>query len=226
MQYREFSLIFSTPRMNRYLHACRNSTKRAMTLYRRNLKLSQELFTIISCFEIALRNKIDSECCSNFGNDWLRDAASNGGVLNNRSCQKTSVIINQAVRNLRPYSHNKVVAELGFGLWRYMFAQPQFTAMGRCLLRIFPLKPRSTQAMQYNNSYVFNQLASINELRNRIAHHEPICFTQGTNTINTNYARDNYHRIIELFNWMDINHRSLLYGIDHVETICDQIDQI
>jgi len=226
MVYREFSLIFSTPRMNRYLHACGGSTKRAMTLYRKNLKLSQELFTIISCFEIALRNKINNECCNNFGNDWLRDAASNGGAFNNVNCQATSSIINQVVRNLRPYSHNKVVAELGFGFWRYMYAPHQFNAMGRCLLRIFPSKPRSSAAMQYNSTYVFNQLADINEIRNRIAHHEPICFTQGTNTIDTNYARDNYHKIIELFNWMDINHRSLLYGIDHVEQICNQIDHI
>lgn len=31
-----------------------------MTLYRKNLQLSRELFTIISCFEIALRNAIDN----------------------------------------------------------------------------------------------------------------------------------------------------------------------
>lgn len=31
-----------------------------MTLYRLNLRLSQEMFTIVSCLEVALRNAIDS----------------------------------------------------------------------------------------------------------------------------------------------------------------------
>ena len=41
--------------------ACGGDTRRAMTLYRYNLKLSQEMFTLISCFEVALRNRIDNQ---------------------------------------------------------------------------------------------------------------------------------------------------------------------
>jgi hypothetical protein len=69
-----------------------------------------------------------------------------------------------------------LVADLGFGFWRYMFAQHQFNATGRILLRVFPAKPTSTPAIQYNHTFIFNQLAQINNLRSRIAHHEPICF--------------------------------------------------
>ena len=50
-----------------------------MTLYRRNQKLSQEMFTMISCFEVALRNKIDAEMKQHWGNDWLRDFIIPGG---------------------------------------------------------------------------------------------------------------------------------------------------
>jgi hypothetical protein len=50
MKYAEFIRIMSEPRMNRYLTAVSNDTRKAMTLYRKNLRLSQELFTIISCF--------------------------------------------------------------------------------------------------------------------------------------------------------------------------------
>lgn len=45
--------------MARYLAASGSNTKKAMTLYRKNLQLSQELFTVISCFEVAIRNGID-----------------------------------------------------------------------------------------------------------------------------------------------------------------------
>ena len=43
MKYVDFEEIMSPARMNRYLTACANDSKKAMTLYRKNLILSQEL---------------------------------------------------------------------------------------------------------------------------------------------------------------------------------------
>ena len=59
MKFSEFEAIMSTQRINRYVQACKGNTRKAMILYRLNLKLSQEIFTIISCFEVALRNAIN-----------------------------------------------------------------------------------------------------------------------------------------------------------------------
>lgn len=81
MKYSEFEDIISQQRMRKYLLACNNDSKKAMTLYRYNLKLSQEMFTLISCFEVALRNKIDKQLTANLGNDWLRDAVIPNGRL-------------------------------------------------------------------------------------------------------------------------------------------------
>ena len=61
MKYIDFENIMSPARMSRYLQATGFDTRKAMTLYRKNLKLSQEMFTLISCFEIALRNKINDQ---------------------------------------------------------------------------------------------------------------------------------------------------------------------
>lgn len=226
MRYSEFENIMSSARMSRYLTACGGNTKKAMTLYRLNLKLSQELLTIISCFEVALRNSINTNCM-HLGNDWLRDGASSGGIFDSHNCRFTSQTINEAVRKLNSnYSHNKLIAELGFGFWRYLFASHQYTATGRTLLRIFPAKPTSTPAIQYNHTYIFNQLAKINDLRNRIAHHEPICFQLGTTVKHTVYSRQHYALILQLFQWMTIDEAALLYGLDHVNTICNQIDNL
>ena len=68
MKYSEFEDIISQQRMRKYLLACNNESKRAMTLYRYNLKLSQEMFALISCFEVTLRNRIDKEMKAHFGN--------------------------------------------------------------------------------------------------------------------------------------------------------------
>lgn len=59
MKYSAFEDVMSGTRIARYLVASANDSRKAMTLYRKNLSLCQELFTVISCFEIALRNKID-----------------------------------------------------------------------------------------------------------------------------------------------------------------------
>jgi len=119
-----------------------------------------------------------------------------------------------------------LIAELDFGLWRYLFARPQFVAGGQNLLQIFPSKPRSSVSMQYNNTYIFNELTKINELRNRIAHHEPICFKNNTAVIDTNYIRQIYNLILQLFTWMNINAAELLYGLDHIQNVCNEIDKL
>src|SRR5690606_41882804 len=86
MRYLDFANILSTARMSRYLSACTGNTRKAMTLYRKNLQLSQELFTIISCFEVALRNAIDKHYVNSLGNEWLRSAATNGGIFDITRC--------------------------------------------------------------------------------------------------------------------------------------------
>jgi hypothetical protein len=199
MRYTDFSHIMTHARMNRYLLACGGDTRKAMTLYRKNLQLTQELFTVISCFEVALRNAIDAKCVLAFGNDWLKDSASTGGIFDNKKCNLTKQNVNEAIKKLHIYNHFKLVAELGFGFWRFMFAQHQYNATNRILLRIFPSKPTSSAVLQYNNTYIFNQLAELNNLRNRMAHHEPICFLPGQPVKDTTYARQHYELILQLF---------------------------
>ncbi len=107
-----------------------------------------------------------------------------------------------------------------------MFAQNQFNATGRILLRVFPSKPISTPAIQYNNISIFNQLAQLNDIRNRMAHHEPICFLPGQPIKDTIYARQQYNFILQLFQWMQIDEAALLYGLVHINTVCNEIDNL
>jgi len=100
------------------------------------------------------------------------------------------------------------------------------TATGRNLLRIFSTKPISTPTNQYNQNYVFNQLAEINKFRNRIAHHEPICFRNPHSIKDSTTARQHYGRIMQFFQWMNINEFELLYGIDHINKVCTDLDNL
>ena len=120
MRYNEFEDIFSAKRMQKYVLACGGDTRRAMTFYRYNLKLSQEMFTLISCFEVALRNRIDNQMVARLGNDWLRDAIlPNGALYYDRRVENTRKIIEKAYNGLMRegnYSHSKLLSEMEFGV--------------------------------------------------------------------------------------------------------------
>ena len=166
MRFHVFERVMSPKRMKRYLGACGGDKRKAQTLYRLNLRLSQEMFTVISCYEVALRNAIDSIMSVSMGQDWLRDAIQPGGILDN----------------------------------------PRFLG--------------TTRIMQK----VYDELDAINRLRNRIAHHEPICFLQDQEIISTEHLKNCHNRIHTLLSWMGIDASALLYGLDHVKKIAHQID--
>ena len=226
MKFTEFEETISPERMHRYVLACGNDTRRAMTLYRYNLKLSQEMFTLISCFEVSLRNRIDREMQANFGTDWLRDFILPGGRFDvDPRVDGTRKIIKKAYEGLirtNNYSHTKLLAEMEFGVWKFMYNNVQYRLANRCLLRVFPNKPTSTAQLQYDNTFVFGELDVINQIRNRIAHHEPICFGIPA-SIDTQHVLDCYARMMRLFQWMGINANTLLYGLDHIGHVCSKI---
>lgn len=226
MRYKDFEDAISPERMHRYLLACNNDTRRAMTLYRYNLKLSQEMFTLISCFEVSLRNKINKEMVARFGNDWLRDFVQPGGRFDtDPRVDGTRKIIKKAYEGLvrsGSYTHTKLLAEMEFGVWKFMFNNVQYRLTNRSLLNIFPNKPKSTAQNRYDNTFVFNELNVINNFRNRIAHHEPICFGIPV-CIDTQSVLDCYARMMRLFQWMDINALTLLYGLDHIGQVSSKI---
>lgn len=229
MKFIEFECIMSSKRMRRYVNACGGDTRKAMTLYRYNLRLSQEMFTVISCYEVALRNAIDKVLSNTLGVDWLRDSILPGGIFDNPVFSGTTRIMRKAYTELLStgtYSPSKMLSAMEFGIWKYLFSSTEYRATGKTLLKVFPMKPKSSLSMQYDNSYIFNELDAINRLRNRIAHHEPVCFSQGMDIVSTAHLQSCYSRIMALFTWMGIPAKNLLFGINHVLCICQKIEKM
>lgn len=229
MNYSAFECVISRKRMKRYLNSCGGNKRKAQMLYRLNLRLSQEMFTVISYYEVALRNAIDRIMSDSLGEDWIRDSILPGGIFDNPLFSGTTRIIQKAYNELMTngkYSSSKLLSAMEFGIWKYMFSATQYRATGKRLLKVFPKKPKSSATIQYNNQFIFNELDTINRLRNRIAHHEPICFMLDSETISTSYLRNCYSRMIMLFNWMGIDAKSLLYGLDHILQLSAMIDSL
>lgn len=229
MRFLVFEAIMSPKRIRRYVNACSGDTRKAMTLYRYNLKLSLEMFSVISCYEVALRNAIDMNMTKHFGPHWLRDSILPGGIFDNPVFSGTSRIIKKVYADLMGtgrYSPSKMISAMEFGVWKYLFSATEYRATGRTLLQVFPNKPKSSPKNQYNNLYVFNEMDAINRLRNRIAHHEPVCFNQDSDEISTVHLQSCYSRIMDLFSWMGISSKELLYGINHVLRTCEEINTL
>lgn len=117
------------------------------------------------------------------------------------------------------YTHDRLIAKLTLGFWTYQFASKEFAAAGSTLLEIFPNRPFGTRQKQ-----VFQNLVKINDIRNRVAHYEPVCFEK--NVISTDRAGRRYGLILELLEWLGCNQQQILYGIDGVKEAIRAIDSV
>ena len=229
MNFNEFQHIVSSARLNRYLEACNGDHIKTIALYHANIRVSLEMFAIIGGFEIALRNAIDQVMTSTYGHDWLRNAVKDNGFFNTPQCRDHARIICLAYDKLvkhNIYTHSNLLAKMEFGVWKYMFSSPQYRASGRVLLKIFPYKPVTTRQVQYNNTTVFNELDHVNSLRNRIAHHEPICFPTGKSEISTDYINWIYAKISMLFKWMGIDSSDYNSRTSNLSKAIDEIEAL
>ncbi|HWK06155.1 MAG TPA: hypothetical protein VNS58_21085 [Puia sp.] len=155
------------------------------------------------------------------GNEWLENAVAPGGYFDiNFGCEYSFHSVQEAIQKLAlEYTHDRLITKLTFGFWTYQFASKEFAAAGSTLLEIFPKRPFGT-----NQKKVFQNLIKINDIRNRIAHHEPVCFDK--NTIAVKRPEKRYELIVELLEWLGCNPQQILYGIDGVRESINIIDDI
>jgi len=224
MNYHDFETILSKPRIGRFLLAARGDKNKALHLYKLNIQLSQTLYGLLGIFEVMLRNHIDQYYKNCFNDhEWLKNNCEANGMFNHSSFMKSNFeskakILTTIVQLGNRYNHDRLVAELSFGFWTYMFAPVQFMAGGQGLHKIFIERPKGTA--QKN---IFNELDQIRSLRNRIAHHEPLCFDK-QHKIYTTHTNTTYHCLIKLTNWLGYDQVKLFLGLDKTLEILTKIE--
>ena len=154
MRYAEFEALISLQRLNRYRIACNFNIRKTLYLYRANIRMSQAFLAVLGIFEVVLRNKIDAHYKAQFSEspDWFLAAMQPGGFLTQNGCQNSLNKITKVYVSLGgSYSHDKLLSQLSFGFWKYMFAGRQFKAGGGTLLAIYPNRPpRCNQKLIYH----------------------------------------------------------------------------
>jgi len=206
MKFKEYEKALSVPRIGKYRIACKGDKNKALILYRYNIKLCQKFYGVAGVLEVVLRNAVNEHFKSLLAdNDWLVTQATSGFLANYQDAIFAER--DKLVRSGK-YTHDKLVSSLTFGIWTFMFSRNCYKNSGKTLLRIFPNK-----TFGLNQRQIYADLDKIRVFRNRIAHHEPLCF-DSLGEINVNYAQEIFDLIIKYLNFLGYNTNELLYGIE------------
>lgn len=161
----------STERFQKYLDGRANDYARAMALYEWNSSIAAAFFESMGHCEVFMRSAMHEQLSAwHFRNgrtgEWYDDPA---GVLGVRRHEEIAKAREYIRRRRMPEVPGQVVAQLGFGFWRFMLdASTQTTLWAPAIRCAFPhLVPQRRET-------IYQLVDPMHNLRNRIAHHEPI----------------------------------------------------
>ena len=219
MKYNEFINLLSEARMSKYKNVSGGNKVRTIQLYHHNLKLSQRMFGVIGMFEVILRNAIYNHYKEKFSDaEWIVEQASADKLLEHEANEIIRVKNDFIRRGV--YSPDKMVASFSFGFWTYFFTRRNYKVGGKTLLQIFPNRRKGLRQID-----VYNDLTLIRELRNRIAHHEPICF-DSNRSLSTDYVRRLYSLTRTYIEYMGYDADKVLKIVEKPDAVLRDIDAV
>lgn len=178
--------LLSTPRLATYSAACHGSVADGLELYRWNLDVSMAFFESIHYFEVALRNSVDTAMTKWFdsvypvahGNPtlaWFEPNTVHANQMTPAQLSGLKTGSQNQIRNARqlagrrhqPVMPGHIVAELTMGFWQYLLRPSGTNQMWTNALRYAFVPTVKQQRLDAS-------VKQLVDLRNRIAHHEPI----------------------------------------------------
>ena len=167
-------LGLSQARFQRYVAECHGDSERAVHLYLWNARLAKAFLFPLQICEVVSRNTIHSAFSTRWGADWVVEPPF---ALNDFSRDSHTRTVSRVHRNAEANglvcpTVDDIVAALTFDFWSNLFRQDYDQILwrdGTLLSAMFPELPEG-----HSRREVQRLMASVNQLRNRIAHHEPI----------------------------------------------------
>lgn len=170
-------------RMAPYLAAAHKDLDRARRLYLWDRDLAVAFLGDLAILEVALRNAMSDQLERRWGTAWYENLQM---PLDDRSMNA----LNSAWKRIKgPRNQDTLVAQCMFGFWRGLLdkgdhagKEPRrircdYEVLWRGVLdKAFPggrAQARS-EGKRWNRDYALSVVSRVNELRNRVAHHEPL----------------------------------------------------
>jgi len=172
INFEVLSSIFSKARISPYASA--NSTaNQILAKYHINIMLSEAMIPTLHYLEICLRNRINQVLQKYHSANWLMKSPSSL-MISEQDIKKIEDVIFKLKRETkREPKHDDIVAQMTFGFWVSFFHRkydPSIWHRKDTFKIIFPNLPRANR----KRSYLEAKILKIKNIRNRIAHHEPV----------------------------------------------------
>lgn len=161
----EHALSFE--RFGRYLAWSADDRTEALELYALNMRLSAALYVPLQMLEIVLRNRIHAVMTEVHGPEWFLDATL---VSLDKQRKQVASALEGLSRDGKDGAPGRVVASLTFGFWTAMLSS-RYEDQWQQYLRGIAQKENGKGLRRKEMS---SPLFTIREIRNRVAHHEPI----------------------------------------------------
>ena len=198
--------------MGRYF-SIHKDEKRAILHYQSNIELAESFYSTLSTMEVALRNAISRELETMTGReDWYAIFPTTPGLnsLNRYITQATKQIVG---RHETP-TPSKIIAELTLGFWVSLFNAEYELILWKSLRRAFPYLPKCER----KRKNVSAPLNSFRAFRNRVFHHEPICW-------NMERVTEIHDELYRVMGWINKDLPSWVQSMDRVEATQNLIRQ-
>ena len=209
--------LFSAPRLRSYASNEDISSDSIIENYHFNIKLSESLLPSLHYFEVLLRNKIDHIFQEYYGKNWLLNIP-NALQISTQDLQKIHAVIHKISRQKNNYySNDDIVAQMSFGFWCAFFHKkydPIIWHRKNAIISVFPHLSKNCRT----RSYIEQKIIKIKNLRNRIAHLEPIWHDSSN-------IYDMHQNILGLIAAMSPLAASLLQDVDRFATIYKNAQQ-
>jgi hypothetical protein len=164
----------SIPRFATYLDACNNANEAALRLYGWNARVSSAFLFPLHLFEICIRNAVANAATATYSPTWPWAATFERSLPDYQHFSPRREIVKVRQRHQAPQSTGKVIADLKFAFWVSMFTGRHDRRLWRPHLKIeFPNTPPG-MTVERVRTRIYAVADEVRQLRNRIAHHEPI----------------------------------------------------
>jgi hypothetical protein len=197
----------STERLSTYLAAAGADHAAALRLYVWNTRISAALYGPLQALEILIRNAFHRELTAVYGPAWY----DNPRVPLTPAAAGRVADAKQALQRAgRPLDPGRIVAELSFGFWERLLSRGPHGRLNYEMALWRPALHRAFPNARRPRADIHRPLPGLRDLRNRIAHHEPI--------FGRNLA-DDYRTILQVINWMCADTHAWVVHYSEVPTV-------
>lgn len=178
-------------RFKRYLELSGERELEAIAKYRWNLELSEALIPCLHSAELALRNSIHEAMIQKYlpapksvypdgkqaDSEWWFNVEVRGNpLLEDRDYEKVKEAYVKVPKNGKPITP-RVVAELSFGFWVELLNSGYDESIVVPTLGSTMKRVQADNRANRRHGWLRERFGEIRDLRNRVTHHEPICFS-------------------------------------------------